>query len=58
MQGAIVRTTVDRKTGRQNSEEVIGHEEVDEDAFYRPLVEILGEGILASCKEEREKRVG
>ena len=57
MQAAIVRTTIDRG-GRQIMERIIIRIEVNEDAFYRPLVEILGEGILASCKEEREKRVG
>lgn len=55
MQGAIVRTTVDRK-GRQIMERVIDKIDVNEDEFYRPLVEVLGKRILTSCKDE--KRVG
>ena len=58
MQNAIIRITIDRKTGQQIEQEIIGYEEIDEDAYYRPLVEMLGDRILTSCKEEREKRVG
>lgn len=58
MKVAVVRTTIDKTTGRQINQKTIGYEEIDEDAYYRPLVEMLGDRILTSCKEEREKRVG
>lgn len=54
MQAAIMRVTIDR-TGRQLGQKIIGFEEIDEDTYYRPLVEVLGDKILASCKEEQEK---
>lgn len=54
MQVTIVRTTVDRTTGRQLSEEIIGFEEIDEDAFYRPLVEVLGKRVLEALQSKQE----
>ena len=53
MQVAIVRTTIDRATGRQISEEIIGYEEIDEDTFYRPLVEIFGRRVLEALQNRQ-----
>jgi len=55
MKVAIVRTTIDRKTGQQISEEVIGYDELDEDAFYRPLVEILGKRVLEALQNNKQE---
>ena len=52
MQVAIMRVTIDR-TGRQLEEKIVGYKEVDEDDYYRPLVEIFGERIL----KERQKAI-
>lgn len=55
MQVAIVRTTIDRKTGQRLSEKIIGYEEVDEDAYYRPLVEIYGKRVLAALQNDKQE---
>lgn len=59
MQTAIIRTTTDKRTGRLIEERIIGIQEVDEDAYYRPLVEIIGnlvskEWHVKSCVERRD----
>lgn len=51
MKVAIMRTTVDRKTGEILKEEIKDYEEIDEDTYYRPLVEIYGDRILKEFKE-------
>jgi len=38
---AHIRTTIDRHTGEVIQQKVVGYEDVDEDKFYRPLVEIF-----------------
>lgn len=55
MQVAIVKTTIDRATGRQIGEEIIGQEEVNEDAFYRPLVEIFGRRVLQALQDNKQE---
>lgn len=55
MQVAIVKTTIDRATGRQIGEEIIGQEEVNEDAFYRPLVEVLGKRVLYALQVDKQE---
>jgi len=50
MEVAIVRTTIDRKTGKLIDQQIIGTEEVDEDRFYRSLVEIFGKRILEAIR--------
>jgi len=55
MQVAIVRTTVDRATGEQISEKIIGYEEVDEDAFYRPIVEVFGKRVLEAFQNNKQE---
>lgn len=54
MQAAIVRVRIDRATGRQLEEQIIGYEEIDEDAFYRPLVEVLGKRVLEALQNKQE----
>lgn len=46
MQAAIAKTTIDRKTGKVLSQEIIGYEQVNEDEFYRPLVEVFYKRIF------------
>jgi len=55
MQAAIVRVTVDRATGRKLEEQIIGYEEVDEDAFYKPLVEIFGKRVLDALQKDKQE---
>jgi len=55
MQVAIVRTTIDRKTGQRLSEQIIGYEEVDEDTYYRPLVEIYGKRVLDALQSNKQE---
>jgi len=43
---AHIRTTIDRHTGEIIQQKVIGYEEVDEDQYYKPLVEILGKRFM------------
>lgn len=50
MRVAIVRTTIDRKTGQELNQEVIGTEEIDKDKFYRPLVEVFGSRVLEAIR--------
>ena len=50
MKVAIMRTTVDRKTGAILKEEIKGYENVDENIFFSPLVEIYGNIILKKLK--------
>lgn len=46
MEISLVTITVDRHTGETISREVKETKEVDEDQFYRPLVEVLGDEFL------------
>jgi len=46
MRAAVVKATIDRNTGEVLKREVVEHIEVDEDEYYRPLVEIFGEKII------------
>ena len=52
MKVARIKTTIDRHTGEVLQEEIVGYEEVDEDKFYRPLVEIF----LARIMEDDIRR--
>lgn len=53
MKVAHLRTKIDRKTGEVIKQEIIEIEEVDEDKFYRPLVEIYGDRFIKDFKEGR-----
>lgn len=46
MEVALVTITVDRNTGETISREVKEVREVDENQFYRPLIEALGDEFL------------
>ncbi len=54
MQVATVRVTLDRKTMQKIGEEVIGYQEMDEDEYYRPLVELLAPRFMEWMKEQKE----
>ena len=61
MQVAIVRTTIDRATGRQISEEIIGYDEIDEDTFYRPwsnIREAGPEALRITSRKDCRTRAG
>ena len=45
MKVAHVKTTIDRRTGEVIKREIIGYEEIDEDEYYRSLVEIFWKRI-------------
>jgi len=58
MKIAIVRTVITREKLMADdftpvSEEIVGYEEVDEDEFYRPLVQFLYPKIKKFIEEER-----
>jgi hypothetical protein len=55
MQVATVRVTLDRKTMQKIGEEVIGYQEMDEDEYYRPLVELLAPRFMEWLKQQREE---
>ena len=44
--------TIDRHTGELKNEEITSYKEVDEDEYYRPLVEMYGDRILAEMRKE------
>lgn len=59
MRVAIVKTTISRKklmAGEftPDTEEIIGYEEVDEEEFYRPLVQFLYPKIKKFIEEEED----
>jgi len=51
MQTAIIRTTTDKRTGLLLEERIIGIQEVSEDAYYQPLVEIIGNLVIRDFQE-------
>jgi hypothetical protein len=55
MQVATVRVTFDRKTMQKIGEEIIGYKEMDEDEYYRPLVELLAPRFMEWLKQQREE---
>ena len=55
MQTAIIRTTTDKRTGLLLEERIIGIQEVDEDVFYQPLVEIIGRRVVEALENIRQK---
>ena len=57
MKVAHIRTTIDRHTGEVLQEEIVGDEEVDEDKFYRPLVEIFLARIMEDDDIRRQLEV-
>lgn len=55
MQVATVRVTLDRKTMEKIGEEVIGYQEMGEDEYYRPVVEILWPRFMEWLKQQQEE---
>lgn len=54
MQVATVKMTFSRTTGKKLKEEIVGISEVDEDEYYRPLVELLAPQFLEWLKQQEE----
>lgn len=46
MKVQVIRTTIDRKTGKTLSKQVIEEKEMDENEYFRPLVQVFGDRIL------------
>jgi len=57
MEIALVSATYCRKTGELLNTKMIEAQEVDEDEFYKPIVEILGDEFLKQYKNKREGQV-
>lgn len=55
MKVAHVKVTLDRKTGKKLHEETIGYEEMDEDEYYRPLVEMFWSRIKNEIEKDPDK---
>lgn len=53
MEVSLVSTTYCRKTGESLSTKIVETQEVDEDEFYRPLIEVLGDAFLEQYKNKR-----
>ena len=52
MKVATKRIKIDRKTGEKIKEEILETQEVDEDEYFRPLVEIYGRNFIKNFKGE------
>lgn len=52
MKVALINTKINRHTGKVIGKEIKEIKTVNEDEFYRPLVEILGNGFLKQFKKE------
>ena len=52
MRVACKTVTIDRHTRKLKNEEITGYKEVDEDEYYRPLVEMYGKRILKEMRKE------
>ena len=55
MQALLIRVTTDKRTGQLLEERIIGIQEVDEDTYYRPLVEIIGRRLAEALENIRQK---
>lgn len=58
MKVQTVRITIDRKTGQTLSTQVLEEKEMDENEYFRPLVEIFGKRILEEMKKQKSSEVG
>jgi len=54
MQIEVLSVTICRHTGKELKREIKEVREVDEDEFYRPLVEVFGDAFLEHCKNSKE----
>lgn len=55
MQVAHVKITIDRHTGKELSRETTGYGEMDEDEYYRPLVEMYWPRIQKEMEKDPDK---
>lgn len=53
MKASVLSITIDRSTGRELDRKIIGYEEIDEDAYYRPLIEMFGKRVLEAMEKLR-----
>ena len=58
MKVQTIRITIDRKTGQTIGTQVIGEQEMSEDEYFRPLVEIFGKRIIEEMKKQKSSEVG
>lgn len=58
MRVAVVKATINRDTGEVLKREVVDHIEMDEDEYYRPLVEILAKDAEKLIQKEQESQAG
>lgn len=54
MEVALITAKINRDTGEVIEKEIKEIREVDEDEFYRPLVEVLGDAFLDQYNKEKE----
>lgn len=54
MKVQTIRITIDRKTGQTLSTQVLEEKEMDENEYFKPLVEIFGKRILEEMKKLEE----
>lgn len=54
MEVALVTVSYCRETNKEIKREVKEVQQVDEDKFYRPLVEMLGDAFLEYYKDRKE----
>ena len=52
MKVALITVSIDRETGEVIKEVAGGIEQINEDEFYRPLIEVFGNGFIKQWREE------
>ena len=57
MKVKTVRITIDRKTGRALNKQVLEEREIDENEYFRPLVELFGNKILKEITNQHTKEI-
>lgn len=55
MEVSLVSTIYCRKTGELLNTKIIETKEIDEDEFYRPLVEVLGDAFLEQYNKNKKE---
>lgn len=54
LRASLVSKTINRHTGEIIKREIKEVKRVDEDEFYRPLVEVLGDAFLKQYNKNKE----
>ena len=57
MKVKTVRITIDRKTGQALNKQVLEEREIDENEYFRPLVELFGNKILKEITNQHTKEI-